>query len=108
MVLVNFPHNPTGYTPSREEFGKLVDVVRASGAILFSDEMYRFMDVDPSSACPSAVELYDRAVSLGGLSKSHSCPGLRCVHAHVWHARTPPTGQHLTGHFTHRAGAAGW
>ncbi len=66
--------------PTRAELAAIVDVVASAGAILFSDEMYRFLEVGPlEEACPSAAQLYTRAVALGGLSKSHSCPGLRCA-----------------------------
>jgi aspartate/methionine/tyrosine aminotransferase len=87
MVVINFPHNPTGCMPTRAEYAAIVDVVRDAGAILFSDEMYRFLEVvtpeEEVDRRPSAVQLYTRAVALGGLSKSHSCPGLRCV---CWNA----------------------
>ncbi len=75
MVVWNFPHNPTGFMPTRAEFVALVDAVRAAGAVLLSDEMYSRLS---AQECPSAAELYTRAISLGGLSKSHGCAGLRC------------------------------
>ena len=43
MVVVNFPHNPTGCLPSQEEWGALVACCRSKGAWLFSDEMYRHL-----------------------------------------------------------------
>jgi len=55
-----------------------VDIARDAGAYLFSDEMYRFLDLDPSIApLPSAVTLYEKSIALGGLSKTFSAPGLR-------------------------------
>jgi aspartate/methionine/tyrosine aminotransferase len=77
LVVVNFPHNPTGYVPSREEYQQIIDVVRDSGARLLSDEMYRFLELGEGLTLPAGCELYDRAVSLGGLSKSFGLPGLR-------------------------------
>ena len=78
MIVINFPHNPTGCVLSRNELAEVVTLARELGAILFSDEMYRGLDLDETVACPSVVELCDRAISLGGLSKTHGCPGLRC------------------------------
>jgi alkaline phosphatase D len=75
-VVVNFPHNPTGAAPTREDFARLVAAVGDSGAYLFSDEMYRWLEREPGDRLPSAVELSRRAVVLGGLSKSLSAPGL--------------------------------
>ena len=76
-LVVNFPHNPTGALPSRGELEAVVGLARDAGAWLFSDEMYRFLEHPPASPLAPAVELYERAVSLGGLSKAFSLPGLR-------------------------------
>lgn len=43
LVVVNFPHNPTGALPSRPQWDELVGACRTVGAHLFSDEMYRLM-----------------------------------------------------------------
>lgn len=77
MVVVNFPHNPTGYLPSHDGYTSLVDLVRRSGAYLFSDEMYRFLEFDREATLPAGCEVYRKAVSLSGLSKSFGLPGLR-------------------------------
>ena len=78
-VVVNFPHNPTGFLPTREEFRELVGLCRARGCFLFCDEMYRDLEYDgPDRRLPSAVEMgYERAVALSGVSKALSLPGLR-------------------------------
>jgi aspartate/methionine/tyrosine aminotransferase len=77
LVVVNFPHNPTGWLPSLDEFGRIIEIVRKAGAWLFSDEMYRWLEYEPGTTLPSAVDLYERAVALGGLSKTFGAPGLR-------------------------------
>ena len=77
LVVVNFPHNPTGYVPLRKDFIALVELVRDRGAYLLSDEMYRNLEVEPGTTLPAACELYERAFSLFGLSKSFGLPGLR-------------------------------
>ena len=77
MVVVNFPHNPTGYLPSHDGYMSLVDIVRRSGAYLFSDEMYRFLEFDREATLPAGCEVYHKAISLSGLSKSFGLPGLR-------------------------------
>lgn len=48
MVVINFPHNPTGTTLTRAQWSTLLAAVEAVGAYLFSDEMYRLLggDVD--------------------------------------------------------------
>jgi aspartate/methionine/tyrosine aminotransferase len=77
MVVINFPHNPTGYLPSHDGYTSLVDVVCQSGAYLFSDEMYRFLEFDREATLPAACEMYRKAISLAGLSKAFGLPGLR-------------------------------
>ncbi|MCH9687275.1 MAG: pyridoxal phosphate-dependent aminotransferase, partial [Deltaproteobacteria bacterium] len=78
MVVVNFPHNPTGYLPSRSTFESLADIVQRQGAWLFSDEMYRGLEPSAAQRLPSAAQLdHERTVSLGGLSKAYGLPGLR-------------------------------
>lgn len=77
LVVINFPHNPTGFVPSRNEFIALVELVHDRGAYLLSDEMYRYLEVEPGTTLPAACELYERAFSLFGLSKSFGLPGLR-------------------------------
>ncbi|MGA8240817.1 MAG: aminotransferase class I/II-fold pyridoxal phosphate-dependent enzyme [Desulfobacterales bacterium] len=77
MVVVNFPHNPTGYLPSHDGYMSLVDIVRRSGAYLFSDEMYRLLEFDREATLPAGCEVYRKAISLSGLSKSFGLPGLR-------------------------------
>ncbi|HEV2149119.1 MAG TPA: aminotransferase class I/II-fold pyridoxal phosphate-dependent enzyme [Longimicrobiaceae bacterium] len=76
-IVVNFPHNPTGSLPSRDDWGRLVDLAREAGVLLFSDEVYRFLEHDPADRLPPAVESYERAFSLGVMSKSFALAGLR-------------------------------
>ena len=77
MLIINFPHNPTGYLPGRADFERIVELARKHNLILFSDEIYRFTEQDESRRLPSACELYERAIVLGGLSKCFGLPGLR-------------------------------
>jgi aspartate/methionine/tyrosine aminotransferase len=77
LIVVNFPHNPTGYLPSREEYLTLVELAQRRGIYLFSDEMYRGLEYDTSRQLPAACDLYEQAVTLSGLSKSYALPGLR-------------------------------
>jgi aspartate/methionine/tyrosine aminotransferase len=77
LVVVNFPHNPTGALPSPDELAAIVEIVDDCGARLFCDEMYRHLERDARLRLPSAIELSRSAVVLSGLSKSLSAPGLR-------------------------------
>ncbi|MGD2078739.1 MAG: pyridoxal phosphate-dependent aminotransferase [Chloroflexota bacterium] len=77
LIVVNFPHNPTGYLPTLDQFQALLDLCARHGIWLFCDEMYRGLEFGATGTLPSAADLYDRAIVLSGLSKTHGLPGLR-------------------------------
>ena len=77
MVVANFPHNPTGALPDRETFGEVVRIAEDAGAWLFSDEVYRGLERDPAHRLPAAVEVSERGISLGVMSKAYAMAGLR-------------------------------
>jgi aspartate/methionine/tyrosine aminotransferase len=77
LIIVNFPHNPTGYLPALDEFQALIDLCAQRGMWLFCDEMYRGLEFGGMGMLPSAADLYERAIILAGLSKTHGLPGLR-------------------------------
>lgn len=77
LVVVNFPHNPTGYIPPQDEFDALIEMLRKKGIFLLSDEMYRFLEVDPGATLTSACSAYEKAFSLFGMSKTFGLAGLR-------------------------------
>lgn len=76
-VLVNWPHNPTGALLSREAFADVVAMTDAAGATLVADEVYRLLEHDPADRLPAAVEVSERAVSIGVMSKAFGLAGLR-------------------------------
>jgi len=77
VIVVNFPHNPTGALPSRETFDEVAAIAAEVGAVLFSDEVYRLLEHDPADLLPAAVDYGGRAVSVGVMSKSFGLAGLR-------------------------------
>jgi aspartate/methionine/tyrosine aminotransferase len=77
LLVVNFPHNPTGYLPTLAEFQRVVTWAQQHGIRMFSDEMYRLLEFEPADRLPSAVDCDDRAVALFGMSKAFGLAGLR-------------------------------
>jgi aspartate/methionine/tyrosine aminotransferase len=77
MVVINFPHNPTGFLPDVDMIHRLVDIARSHNLIIFSDEMYRMLEPRAEQRLPALCDLYEQAVSLSGLSKAYALPGLR-------------------------------
>lgn len=77
LIIINFPHNPTGYLPSKEDCKRIMDIAKEHNLYVFSDEIYRFLEYDPKDRLPNAADVYDKAVSFSGLSKSYGLAGLR-------------------------------
>ena len=77
LIIINVPHNPTGYTLSLETFKRIVRMAERNGIYLFSDESNRFIVYNEDDLLPAATDLYDKAITLGSMSKSFALPGLR-------------------------------
>lgn len=76
MVIVNFPHNPTGASVSVEQQTDLINMVSEVGAYLVWDAAFAELTYD-SPPLPDVSLLYDKAISTGTLSKAYGLPGLR-------------------------------
>lgn len=77
MIVVNFPHNPTGFSPDAADLNAIISIARKRGITIFSDEMYRFLTFAPEHVTSSLSDLYENAVSLWGTAKSFGLAGLR-------------------------------
>lgn len=77
LIVFNFPHNPTGESISTEELNEIICFARQRNLFIFSDEMYRFLEYEDSDRLPSVSDIYENAISLFGMSKTFSLPGLR-------------------------------
>ena len=77
VIVVNFPHSPTGALPPRSVFEYLTTRLENSGITLFSDEVYRFLEFDATARLPTGVDSGQHALSLGVMSKAFALAGLR-------------------------------
>jgi len=76
-IIINAPHNPTGNLMSKEKFQQIIDIAKSKDCLVYSDEVFRFLEYDDENRLPSACDLYDNAVSSGGVAKSFGLGGLR-------------------------------
>ena len=76
-IVVNTPHNPTGYLMSRADYDALHRFAQDRGLLLFSDEVYRESEYDPSTRLPAGCDYGDHSVSLGVTSKTYGLAGRR-------------------------------
>ncbi len=76
MITINNPNNPTGSLIPEETLKEIVEIARSVDAYLLSDEVYRGISED-GAYMPSVVDLYEKGISVGSMSKSFSLAGLR-------------------------------
>ncbi len=77
LIVINTPHNPTGWLMSRAEQTRLKLACRERNILLFSDEVYRELEHDPKNRLPAACDLDPNFISLGVMSKTYGLAGLR-------------------------------
>jgi capreomycidine synthase len=76
MIVVNFPHNPTGTSLTPAEQDELIELAARAGAYLVWDAAFAELTYD-GQPLPDPGERYDRCITLGTLSKAYGLPGLR-------------------------------
>jgi capreomycidine synthase len=76
MIVVNFPHNPTGVTLTREQQDELIGIAARAGAYLVWDQAFAELTYE-AAPLPEPGLTYERAISIGTLSKAYGLPGLR-------------------------------
>jgi aspartate/methionine/tyrosine aminotransferase len=76
-LYINTPHNPTGLLMPPDIFRRVLALASARGIYVFCDEVYRELEHDPATRLPAACDFYERALSLGSVSKTYGLPGLR-------------------------------
>ncbi|MCA9065742.1 MAG: pyridoxal phosphate-dependent aminotransferase [Planctomycetaceae bacterium] len=77
LIVFNFPHNPSGQMISSDELQRIVDIAGRHDAMIFSDEQFRLLELHTTPRLPAACDLYERAVSVTGVSKTFGLGGLR-------------------------------
>ncbi|MCF8335829.1 MAG: aminotransferase class I/II-fold pyridoxal phosphate-dependent enzyme [Bacteroidales bacterium] len=77
LLVINFPNNPTGSTISKKVQQEIVDLAKKNDTILYSDEMYQYLEYEEENRLPSVADLYEKSVTLFGMSKTFALAGLR-------------------------------
>jgi len=79
MLILTTPSNPTGSIYSREELEALGEVLKGTDIIIASDEMYEKLvyDIDFTATASISEDMYQRTVTINGLSKSVAMTGWR-------------------------------
>ncbi len=76
-IIINTPHNPTGFLMSKPNFEALNGIVKENDLFLFCDEVYRESEYDPEQRLPAGCDMGEHAFSLCVTSKTYGLAGLR-------------------------------
>lgn len=76
LICINNPNNPTGALMSKELLMEIVEIAKSVDAYILCDEVYRHL-TQKDEWCESIVDLYDKGISTGSMSKVFSLAGLR-------------------------------
>lgn len=79
MLILTTPSNPTGSVYSRVELESLAEVLKGTDILVASDEMYEKLvyNIDFIAAASISDDMYQRTVTINGLSKSVAMTGWR-------------------------------
>ena len=79
MLILTSPSNPTGSVYSKEELESLAEVLKGTEIIVASDEMYEKLvyGIDFTATAGISEDMYQRTVTINGLSKSVAMTGWR-------------------------------
>lgn len=80
LIIVNSPHNPTGYMFDQEDIDTLVQVLEEyPNCYLLSDEIYEKLNFSsiPHLSPGAVASISDRVITVNGFSKAYSMTGWR-------------------------------
>lgn len=77
LVIVNFPHNPTGAVLSRSDLDTLAELLRETGVLILSDEVYEHIVFDgrAHNSVLGNEELWQRSFVVSSFGKTFHATG---------------------------------
>ena len=77
-VILNFPGNPTGGIMTREDYAKIVPILKQHQIFAITDEIYAELTYEGNHcSIASFDEIKDRVIVINGFSKAYSMTGYR-------------------------------
>ena len=81
-MIINYPSNPTGGVMTKEDYEKLVPIIKESGIYVVSDEIYAELSFDQEFASLAQFdEVRDQIIVVNGFSKAFAMTGWRLGYA---------------------------
>jgi methionine aminotransferase len=83
MILINSPHNPSGAILTAADLDTLADIVRDTGIIVLSDEVYEHIVFDGAEhqSVLRHKELAERSFVVSSFGKTYHCTGWKVGYA---------------------------
>ena len=84
ILILNSPSNPTGMVYSRKELSQIADICVKNGIYVISDEIYEkllYCDEPFVSIASLGKEIFDRTITINGVSKAYAMTGWRIGYA---------------------------
>ena len=77
LIVLNFPHNPTGAILQDADLDKLAEIVRSTDCYLLSDEVYEHIvfDGEPHRSLLAHDELWERTLVISSFGKTFHATG---------------------------------
>ncbi|WP_281951031.1 pyridoxal phosphate-dependent aminotransferase [Nitrosophilus kaiyonis] len=79
LLILTTPSNPTGAVYSKNELESLAEVLKGTNIYVASDEMYEKLTYDGEFTSTASIneDMYNRTITINGLSKSAAMTGWR-------------------------------
>lgn len=78
LLLLNYPSNPTGGVMLKEDYEKLIPIIKEHELIMISDEIYAELSYDCDFvSLASFDEIKDQVIIISGFSKAYAMTGWR-------------------------------
>ncbi len=78
LLILPYPNNPTGGIMEKEDLEALAEVLRGTGIMVLSDEIYAELTYGQKHYSMANIpDMYERTIVVGGFSKSHAMTGWR-------------------------------
>lgn len=76
-MILSYPCNPTGAILSKQEYERLIDIIKSYNIIVITDELYEALCYDEYYSIAMCDEIRENIIYIGGFSKMFSVTGIR-------------------------------
>ena len=102
LLIMPYPNNPTGAVMPREDLEAVAEVLRGTGIVVLSDEIYAELTYGPRHVSIASLPgMRERTVVVNGFSKSYAMTGWRIGYS----ASNPELAKVMSNYLSHSTSA---